>query len=130
MSDSKLKQQNYTQSSDLFNKFLFFVAGGAIGAGLTLLFAPKSGAEFRQDIADVTKKGYDETLEYAHSIKDQSVSIYNTLKEKTENVYDLAASKWLSAENVGKDLPRSIESKLKDELPQKKNVNRRSSNIV
>lgn len=130
MSDSKLKQQNYTQSSDLFNKFLFFVAGGAIGAGLTLLFAPKSGAEFRQDIADVTKKGYDETLEYAHSLKDQSVSIYNTLKEKTENVYDLAASKWLSAENVGKDLPRSIESKLKDELPQKKNVNRRSSNIV
>lgn len=130
MSDSKLKQQNYTQSSDLFNKFLFFVAGGAIGAGLTLLFAPKSGAEFRQDIADVTKKGYDETLEYAHSLKDQSVSIYNTLKEKTENVYDLAASKWLSAENVGKDLPRSIESKLKDELPQKKNVNRLSSNIV
>lgn len=137
MSDSNLKQQNYTQSSDFSNKFLYFAAGGAIGAGLTLLFAPKSGAELRQDIADVTKKGYDETLEYAHSLKDQSVSIYNTLKEKTENANDLAASKWLSAENEGKDISRSIsksiETELNDEkaeLPKKENVGRRSSNTV
>jgi gas vesicle protein len=30
------------------------IVGGLVGAGLTLLFAPKSGVEMRQDIADYT----------------------------------------------------------------------------
>ena len=34
------------------NFFLGATIGGLIGAGLALLFAPKSGVELRQDIAD------------------------------------------------------------------------------
>ena len=36
------------------NFFIGAIVGGLVGAGLALLFAPKSGAELRQEIADYT----------------------------------------------------------------------------
>ena len=36
-----------------------FVAGAAIGAGLALLYAPKSGREIREDIVDLTEDAVD-----------------------------------------------------------------------
>ena len=36
-----------------------FLLGGAVGAVVALLFAPKSGRELRGDLADVTRKGVD-----------------------------------------------------------------------
>ncbi|HYL97503.1 MAG TPA: YtxH domain-containing protein, partial [Blastocatellia bacterium] len=40
-------------------KFGFLLIGAGIGAALALLFAPKSGREFRGDIADAGKQGLD-----------------------------------------------------------------------
>ena len=41
-------------------KLTFFLVGAGIGAVLALLFAPKSGEELRNDIADATRKGIDD----------------------------------------------------------------------
>ena len=46
-----------------------FVCGAAIGAGLGLLFAPKTGKETRADL----KKKFDEVLEKVKSIKAEDV---------------------------------------------------------
>lgn len=48
-----------------------FVAGAAIGAGLALLYAPKSGREIREDIADLTEEAVDRIKEYAKDAQDK-----------------------------------------------------------
>lgn len=48
-----------------------FVAGAAIGAGLALLYAPKSGREMREDIADLTEDAVDRIKEYAKDAQDK-----------------------------------------------------------
>ena len=45
------------------------------------------------NIADLTRRGYDETLERAQQLKDQTADIYQSVKEKAAEVYDLTAAK-------------------------------------
>ena len=51
------------------NGFGKFIAGAAVGAGLGLLFAPKTGKETRE----ILKKKFDEVLEQVKSIKAEDV---------------------------------------------------------
>lgn len=78
----------------------FLLIGGGIGAVLALLFAPKSGRELRTDIADVSKRGYDLTLEKANEIKEHSDETLKVAKEKASEVYDFAVSKLNSGSNA------------------------------
>jgi gas vesicle protein len=71
----------------------FLLAGCGIGATLALLFAPKAGRELRGDISEITRVGYDETLELAHELKDRSTELYQSLRESADRVYDVAATK-------------------------------------
>lgn len=71
----------------------YLLIGGGIGAAVALLFAPKSGNELRGDIADISRRGYDETLERAQQLRDQSAEIYQAVKDKADEVYDFAAAK-------------------------------------
>lgn len=48
-----------------------FVAGAALGAGLALLYAPKSGREMRDTIADLTDDAVDKIKEYAREAQDK-----------------------------------------------------------
>ena len=45
------------EESSASTKLTYLLIGGGIGAILALLFAPKSGQELREDIADATRKG-------------------------------------------------------------------------
>lgn len=74
-------------------KLMFFMLGGGIGAAIALLFAPKSGKELRQDIADTAAKGYDETLDAANRVKEQSMEYFEAAKDKGGEVLDLLAEK-------------------------------------
>ena len=47
--------------SDVQTRLTYLLIGGGIGAILALLFAPKAGSELRGDIADVTRKGIDQS---------------------------------------------------------------------
>jgi gas vesicle protein len=72
---------------------MYVGVGAVIGATLALLFAPKSGLELRGDIADVSRKGYDATLETAKGLKDQSYVAAMAVKDKANAVLDLASAK-------------------------------------
>ncbi len=80
-------------SSGIAHRLLFLLVGGGIGAAIALLFAPKSGKELRQDIADVAVKGYDETLEAANRVKEQAVDYYETAIETGDRVLDVVAER-------------------------------------
>jgi gas vesicle protein len=61
-----------------------FLLGGAVGAVVALLFAPKSGRELRSDIADTARSGVDGAREKANAYYDQTrgraTEFYETAK--------------------------------------------------
>lgn len=94
------KQRTTNGDNQVANNITYLLIGGGIGAALALLFAPKSGSELRHDISEITLKGYDETLEFARHLKEQSSDLYAALIEKKDEVYDFAAAKLARAENA------------------------------
>ena len=139
MTVTNSKQQNSSDlraSRNILTGLGFFLAGGGIGAAVALLFAPKSGVELRTDISDLTTKGYDETVELAHQLKERSAEVYHSLRDKTEKVLDLAGAKWSrtgTAEGTLELTSQVINGEMtqtNDKLSHQKAVGRRSSNII
>jgi gas vesicle protein len=58
-----------------------FVAGAAIGAGLALLYAPKSGTEMRETIADFAEDAVDKIKEYTKEAQDKIKTAIDEGKE-------------------------------------------------
>jgi gas vesicle protein len=57
-----------TNKSNIRNKIFLMSLGGTVGAILALLFAPKSGIELRREIADLSARKFDESVETAGEI--------------------------------------------------------------
>ena len=62
-----------------------FVAGAAIGAGLALLYTPKSGREMRENILDLTEDAVDKIKEYA---KEAQEKIKTAIDEGKETIVE------------------------------------------
>ncbi len=62
-----------------------FLAGAALGAGLALLYAPKSGREMRDQIGDLTDDAVDKIKEYAKEAQDK---IKATLEDGKETIME------------------------------------------
>src|SRR5260370_13515828 len=71
-------------------KLTFFLVGAGIGAVLALLFAPKSGEELGNDIADATRKGIDRTKETAQQLGAKANEYYDAGRAKVGEAYDSA----------------------------------------
>ena len=86
-----------------------FVCGAAIGAGLGLLFAPKTGKETRADL----KKKFDEVLEKVKSIKAEDVKEKNVKKvnELQKELKDLDKEKVLK---IAKSKATKIQKKAEE----------------
>lgn len=69
-------------------KLTYLLIGGGIGAILALLFAPKSGAELREDIADVTRKGIEKGRETASQIGERAGEYYEVARDKAGEYYE------------------------------------------
>lgn len=63
---------------------LGFLAGGAIGATIALLYAPKSGRELRADIRHKTDEFIDDTSEYMQIAREKAETLINEGKRKSE----------------------------------------------
>lgn len=100
------------------NGLTYFLIGGGIGAVVALLFAPKSGTALRSDIADVSRKSYDATLEKANSLKDQSSEVINQVKDKAAAAYDFASAKLASGSDAVRDVASSAKDTVSDGMDQ------------
>lgn len=87
------------------------IVGGAIGALTALLLAPKSGREFRQDIADTSNQIYGRASDYVGNLENQVGTAVNTTvnegKVRAQNIIN-------SARKQAEDLLANAEHVLKD----------------
>ncbi len=74
-------------------KLTYLLIGGGIGAVIALLFAPKSGQELREDIADATRKGLEKGKEAATQIQERAGEYYEVSREKASELYSTAQDK-------------------------------------
>jgi gas vesicle protein len=74
-------------------RLTYFLVGAGIGAVLALLFAPKSGEELRNDIADATRKGIDRSKDAAQQLGKQAADVYDATRTRAGEVYDATRTK-------------------------------------
>ena len=60
----------------------YFVIGATVGAVVALLFAPKSGRELREDLADATRKGVDRARETGSQLSSRAGEYYDAAAER------------------------------------------------
>jgi gas vesicle protein len=81
------------EDSSVSTKLTYLIIGGGIGAVIALLFAPKSGKELREDIADASKKGLEKGKEAAAQLQERAGEYYETGREKAGELYQTAQEK-------------------------------------
>ncbi len=109
-----------------------FIAGGAVGVVLALLYAPKSGKELRQDIKSKSDGYMDDAEKYIADAKVRAKDLINEGKERSdkiisdakskseqllhdaEKVFNDAKSKATDIVNTGKSTLETESGKLKD----------------
>lgn len=85
---------------------LLVFAGGVIGAGLTLLFAPQSGERTRKDILRYSKKVRNRADETVDELAANVSNLVETIGEKTDDLLEKGKE---AAGGARKDLIRLIE---------------------
>jgi gas vesicle protein len=68
-------------NSQVGTVFLAFVAGAALGAGLSLLLTPKSGEQMRESIKDITGDAVEKIKEYAVEAQGKIMDTFEQGKE-------------------------------------------------
>jgi gas vesicle protein len=81
------------EDASVSSKLTYLIIGGGIGAVIALLFAPKSGKELREDIADASRKGIEKGREAASQLQDRAGEYYETGREKASEFYQTAQGK-------------------------------------
>lgn len=79
--------------SNVSTKLTYLLIGGGIGAVIALLFAPKSGVELREDIADATRKGLEKGRETAAQIGERAGEYYEVGRERASELYQTGREK-------------------------------------
>lgn len=85
---------------------LLLVAGGIIGAGMALLFAPQSGERTRRDINRYAKRAKTRAEDTVEDLKDSINDLVETIGDKTEDLMEKGKD---VAGSARKDLMRLIE---------------------
>jgi gas vesicle protein len=81
------------EGSSATTKLTYLLIGGGIGAVIALLFAPKSGVELREDIADVTRKGIEKGRETAAQLQEKAGDYYEVTRDRAGEFYQTAQEK-------------------------------------
>jgi gas vesicle protein len=109
------------EESSANTKLTYLLIGGGIGAIIALLFAPKSGVELREDIADVTKKGIEKGKESAAQIQEKAGEYYEVTRERASELYS-------TAQDRAGELYQSAHDKAEDFADRAKETAARSTN--
>jgi gas vesicle protein len=107
--------------------FLGILAGGAIGAILALLYAPKTGRELRDDLKSKTDEYLDEADKYIAEARNRAKVLINDGKKKSEKIINDAKEK---SEAILKDAEKIFnEAKAKVVNEGKSILDTESSNL-
>lgn len=107
MANQQLRRRSGESDAELSTQVACFLLGGAVGALVALLFAPKAGRELRGDIADVTRKGVDRTRETATQLGSKAGEYYEAAQEKAGAALGTARE---AAARRGEHLSAAIEA--------------------
>lgn len=88
-----MRHEYEREEASATTKLTYLIIGGGIGAVIALLFAPKSGQELREDIADVTRKGIEKSKETAAQLQEKAGEYYEVSREKAGEIYQTAQEK-------------------------------------
>jgi gas vesicle protein len=72
------------------SKLAYFVIGFGFGAVVALLFAPKSGRELREDIAESTRRGIDKASEAYETTRTRTKELAAVGREKAAGIIEEA----------------------------------------
>jgi gas vesicle protein len=67
---------------------LIFLAGGLIGAGIAMLYAPMTGEETRQYLIIQSERGKRKTLDLTGDFKERISHLTSELREAADNIID------------------------------------------
>src|SRR4026207_2199463 len=70
-----------SEGSDRVSKLAYFLVGGGIGAVVALLFAPRSGRETREIIAQRANESRDKVLSASRNVSDRVTAYIDRGKE-------------------------------------------------
>ena len=93
--------------SDAGARIAYFAIGAVLGAVTALLFAPKSGRELREDLADATRKGVDRARETGSQLSARAGEYYESA---TTRAGELAAGVREAAARRGERLSAAVEA--------------------
>ena len=93
--------------SDAGARIAYFAIGATLGAVVALLFAPKSGRELREDLADATRKGVDRARETGSQLSARAGEYYESA---TTRAGELAAGVREAAARRGERLSAAVEA--------------------
>jgi|CXWL01.1.fsa_nt_gi gas vesicle protein len=131
-----LSKPTNTSSTGIRNSLFYFLIGGGLGAAAALLLAPKSGTELRSEMSEAARKGYNETRELAHRLKERSDGLLQTITGKAEEMYEFASSKFsLTRDAIGDTFETAkypIDADVRNESRNisKKYLGRRPSSVL
>jgi gas vesicle protein len=106
-----MREENGYGSGSILMSFLL---GGLVGAGLALLFAPKSGSDTRQMIKEFAGDVKDKTQHYVEDVKGKVSSGI----DKGKGLYQDKKSMISSAFEAGKDAYTKEKEKMSKETPE------------
>ena len=101
---------NDDQGTSAGTVFLSFLAGAAVGAGLALLYAPKTGRELREKIGELTEDAVGKIKCYANEAQEK---IKSTIEE-SKDVIKEKKSILTSAFEAGKEAMEKEKEKYRD----------------
>jgi gas vesicle protein len=84
-----------------------FAIGATLGAVVALLFAPKSGRELREDLADATRKGVDRARETGTQLSTKAGEYYENAAARAG---DLATTAREAASRRGERFSSAVEA--------------------
>src|SRR5437763_13813049 len=103
MSDNYRRERD----SDVGARLTYFVIGATVGAVVALLFAPKSGRELREDLADATRKGVDRARETGSQLSTRAGEYYESASTRAG---ELASGVRDAAPRRGERLSAAVEA--------------------
>ncbi|MBZ5727853.1 MAG: YtxH domain-containing protein [Acidobacteriia bacterium] len=83
------KEVEETGDEGIANTLAWFITGAIIGATVALLYAPKSGKETRQFLADKAQQGKDAVTDTSHTIVESSRDMFERGRQLVEDAADL-----------------------------------------